>query len=77
MINCEHCGLEIFLKKINRYWIKFEDQGCTTIHMPHKPQTTITNKDHVLLTQTITRISQLEKKVTELEKKNNGTDNEI
>ena len=34
-------------------------------------------EDHILLTKAITRVSQLEKRVTELEKKSHGVNNEI
>ena len=62
MTDCKFCGIEIFWNDIDGKMIPFEDQNGTIFHRcpKLKKQYVEPNLDHILLTQTITRVSQLE-----------------
>lgn len=68
---CKFCTLEIFWKENNGESIPFEDSHRTAIHKcPKLPQKKyVTTEDHLLLTKTISRMSALERRFAELEKK--------
>ena len=71
MTICKFCGLKIFFVNVNGKPVQFEDEGGTVYHnCPKlKKQNRHQNDDHLLLTQTITRLSQLESIVSELKRK--------
>jgi len=79
MIYCRFCGKEIFWFLINGKNIPFENKDCTIRHNCPKLniKKNLAKEDHILLTKTITRIPQLEKRGIELEKKSHGVNNEI
>ena len=71
MTICKFCPLEIFWGENNGKSIYFEDICQTIIHKcPGLQQKkSIKNNDHLLLTQTISRVSALERTIDELKKK--------
>jgi len=79
MSRCKFCPLEIFWKENNGKMLPFEDSTTTVIHKcPNLHQNKlIVNDDHLLLTQTISRVSALERTVIELEKKLGENKNEV
>jgi len=79
MSYCHFCGKEIFWILSNGKSLPFEDKHGITIHQCTKlnNKKILAKEDYILLTKAITRISELEKRVTELEKKSHGANNEI
>ncbi len=68
---CKFCQLEIFWKDNNGKMLPFEDSTNTILHKCPKLQYTKINinDEHRLLTLTISRVSALERRFTELENK--------
>jgi len=67
---CEGCQKLIYILKMdNGTWKAFEDKSATTVHkcpeyVALKAKTP--SNDHVLLTETVTRVSQIEHKLEQI-----------
>ena len=72
--NCKGCGTRIYLASVNNLWKAFNNENLTEVHNC-EPYRRLKNShsdnqdDHALLTRTISRVSELERKYKELSKK--------